>query len=33
MIIICLECQNAVEYDEPDYKPNYCDNCGVKYNG
>jgi len=27
----CGYCNVIVQFDEPDYKPNYCDQCGKKF--
>ena len=29
--IKCKECHTEVIFDEPEYRPNYCDNCGRKF--
>jgi len=31
--IKCKDCHDVVQFDEPEYRPNYCDNCGRKFTG
>jgi Zn finger protein HypA/HybF involved in hydrogenase expression len=29
--IKCKDCHDVVQFDDPEYRPHYCDNCGRKF--